>query len=62
MSDGTAISGGYTTSITFIDSNGITHESIKTVDTTKTGTYIITYKITNDDYNGDDLTRKVIIK
>ena len=62
MSDGSPISGGYTTSIIFIDESGITHENIRTVDTAKVGTYIITYKVTNENYTGNDLTRKVIIK
>lgn len=60
--DGTPASGNnYTTSISFVGADGIP-QKVSEVDTDTPGTYTITYKITNENYTGEDLERTVIVQ
>lgn len=59
--DGLPMTSSYKTEITYLNASGIP-EQVSKVDTTKAGTYVITYKITNKNYKGEDLTRTVIVK
>lgn len=59
--DGTPVNGSYTRSISYTPTGG-TATHVSTLDNLKEGTYVITYTVTNKDYNGEPLKRTIIVK